>query len=118
MSKMRGIRRIGFPFLVALDKCKATAAKYWRFATGIAWAVTARRNRRNDPLEVARPMEISHLLQTDSCHQPMELEDLIDVLSVGDRIRILCDDGVVVAEKTSHTRFELIQCQTMSELIH
>jgi len=31
----------------------------------------------------------------------MEFEELVKVLNIGDRIRVLCDDGVVVAEKIS-----------------
>ena|SRR5215472_8736975 len=118
MSKKRGNWRIGLPLAAALERCHAAAVRYWQFATGIVCKTAARRSRRPGQLEVSRPMEISHLLQTSSSHQSMELVDLIDVLSVGDRIRILCDDGVVVAEKTSQTQFELIYCQTMSELIH
>jgi hypothetical protein len=39
-------------------------------------------------------------------------------LRVGERIQVLCDDGVIVAEKISHTQFKLIHCQAMSELVH
>jgi hypothetical protein len=48
----------------------------------------------------------------------MDLEEFIEVLSIGDRVRLLCDDGVVVAEKISQTQFKLIHCQMMSELVH
>jgi len=48
----------------------------------------------------------------------MELEELIKVLRIGERIRVFCDDGVIVAEKISQTQFKLIHCQTMSELVH
>jgi len=48
----------------------------------------------------------------------MELEEFIQILRIGDRIRVLCDDGVVVAEKISQTQFKLIRCQMMSELVH
>jgi hypothetical protein len=118
MSKRRRIWRIGFLLSVALQKCQATAVRCWRSVTGIVWAIAPRCRRRHNQLEVARPMEIGHLLHMGSCLQPVDLVDLLDVLSIGDRIRILCDDGVVVAEKTSPTRFELIQCQVMSDLIH
>ena len=48
----------------------------------------------------------------------MEFEEVVKVLNVGDRIRVLCDDGVVVAEKISQTQFELIHYQMISGLIH
>jgi len=35
----------------------------------------------------------------------MEFEEVVKVLNIGDRIRVLCDDGVVVAEKISQTQF-------------
>jgi len=41
----------------------------------------------------------------------MEFEEVVKVLNIGDRIRVLCDDGVVVAEKISPTQFELIHYQ-------
>ena len=40
------------------------------------------------------------------------------VLNIGDRIRVLCDDGVLVAEKISQTQFKLIYAQMLSELVH
>jgi TusA-related sulfurtransferase len=48
----------------------------------------------------------------------MELEEAVKVLNIGDRIRVLCDDGVVVAEKVSETQFELIHYQMISDSIH
>lgn len=74
--------------------------------------------RRHDQLEVAGATNINHALQTGSCQQPVELEEFIKVLGIGDRIRVFCDDGVLVAEKVSQTQFRLIHCQTISELVH
>jgi hypothetical protein len=42
----------------------------------------------------------------------------VKALNIGDRIRVLCDDGALVAEKISQTQFELIHCQVMSKLVH
>ena len=39
-------------------------------------------------------------------------------LSIGDRIRVFCDDGVVVAEKISQTQFKEIHVEMMAELVH
>ncbi len=116
MSKRRGTWTISLPFSAALDECKRTACRYWRFASGIVWSIAAR--LRHDQFEVARPTNVSPPLEIDFCQQRMELEEFIRVLSIGDRVRVLCDDGVVVAEKISQTQFKLIHCRMMSELIH
>ena len=104
------------PFSAALDKCKKTARRYWRFASGIVWSIAAR--LRHDQFEVARPANVSPPLEIDFCQRRMNLEEFIEVLSIGDRVRLLCDDGVVVAEKISQTQFKLIHCQMISELVH
>jgi hypothetical protein len=31
---------------------------------------------------------------------------------------VLCDDGVVVAEKISETQFNIIRAETMAEVVH
>lgn len=115
MSKRHGTW-IGLLFSAALDQCKKTAYRYWRFASGIAWSIAA--PLRHHQLEIARPTNVSPPLEIDFCQRRMELEEFIRVLSIGDRIRVLCDDGVVVAEKISQTQFKLIHCQMMSELVH
>jgi len=53
-----------------------------------------------------------------SCQQLIKFNELISVLRVGERIQVLCDDGVIVAEKISQTQFKLIHFQAMSELVH
>ena len=63
---------------------------------------------RHDQLEV----------QIGSCQQLIRFNELIDVLRARKRIQVLCDDGVIVAEKISQTQFKLIHCQAMSELVH
>lgn len=116
MSKGYGIWRRRVPLSAALNRCRRTVGRYWRFASRIVWTITTR--RRRDQLEVTRPTYINHPLQAGSCQQPMELEEFINVLGIGDRIRVFCDDGVLVAEKVSQTQFKLIHCQTISELVH
>ena len=106
MSKERGIWRLGLALSTALDRCKRIAGRYWRFAGGTFRSTTAR--RRPDQLEVP----------IGSCQQLIKFNELIGVLRVGERIQVLCDDGVIVAEKISHTQFKLIHCQAMSELVH
>ena len=56
--------------------------------------------------------------QAEYCVGPMELEKFIKILGIGDRIRVFCDDGVLVAEKVSQTQFKLIDCQVMSESVN
>ena len=107
MSTRRGIWRIGLLLSVARDTCKRTAGRFWWFAA-----------RRHGQLEVAPLASVSHPLPIGSSKQVMELEELIKVLRIGERIRVFCDDGVIVAEKISQTQFKLIHCQTMSELVH
>ena len=69
-------------------------------------------------LEVARVMNVSHPFQVDFAGKPVELSEFIKVLSIGDRIRVFCDDGVVAAEKISEMRFKLIHTETTAELVH
>ena len=64
--------------------------------------------RRQDELEVP----------IGSRQQLVKFNELIDVLPVGERSRVFCDDGVGVAEKISQTQFKLIHCQAVSELVH
>jgi hypothetical protein len=49
---------------------------------------------------------------------PVALPEFIKTLSIGDRIRVFCDDGVVVAEKISQTQFKEIYVEVMAELVH
>jgi hypothetical protein len=53
----------------------------------------------------------------DFCGEGVELEEITRLLTVGDRIRVLCDDGVITAEKISETQFKLIDFQMMPKLV-
>ncbi len=117
MLKRRGNGRIKLPLPVALDMCKTTVGTSWQFFRRVFRSITAR--ARHDQLKVDLITDVSHSLLTDSsCRQNMEFEEVVKVLNIGDRIRVLCDDGVVVAEKISQTQFELIHYQMISGLIH
>lgn len=74
--------------------------------------------RRRSQLEVARATNARRPPQIGSSEHLITLENSIKVLRIGDCIRVLCDDGVVVAEKVSQTQFKLIQYQAMSEVVH
>ena len=116
MSKKRRIWAVGVPLSPVLDLCKRTADRCWRFAGRVANQL--RIAGRENQMEVARVTNVSHPLYVDFAGKPVELRELIRVLRVGDRIRVFCDDGVVVAEKISQTQFKEIHAETMAELVH
>jgi hypothetical protein len=99
-----------------LDWCKRTAGKYRRFAGSIADQL--RMVGRENQFDVVRVMNVSQTLHVDFAGERVELREFVKVLSIGDRIRVLCDDGVLVAEKISQTQFKVIHAETMTELVH
>lgn len=116
MSKRRWISGISLLLSEMLGWFKRTAARYWQGASGIVWPI--RSERRNDPCKGVRPVSAAQPLRIDFCGECIELKEFIKMLTVGDRIRVLCDDGVLVAEKVSRTEFRLIDSQRMSTLVH
>ena len=116
MSTKRGIWAVGLPLSVVLDWCKRTAGRYRRFTSRIA--DQSRLSGRENQFEAARVMDVSHPLHADLAGECAELREFTKVLSIGDRIRVLCDDGVLVAEKISETQFKLIHAEIMAEVIH
>jgi hypothetical protein len=116
MSTKRGIWAVGLPLSVVLDWCKRTAGRYRRVAGRIA--DQSRPVGREKRFEVARVMDVSHPLHADLAGECVELREFTKILSIGDRIRVLCDDGVLVAEKISETKFKLIHAEIMAEVIH
>jgi len=116
MSKKRGIWAVGLPPSALLDWCKRTADRYRRFAGRIADRL--RTVGRENQLDFAQVMNTSDPLYIDVAGKRVELRELIKLLRIGDRIRVFCDDGVLVAEKISETQFTLIHAQMMTELVH
>jgi hypothetical protein len=116
MSKKSRIWAVGLSLSAVLDWCKSTAGRYRRFARRIADQL--RMAGRENQFEVARVMNVSHALYADFGGKRVELGEFIKVMSIGDRLRVLCDDGLLVAEKTSETQFKLIHAETMTELVH
>jgi len=116
MSIKRRIWAVGLRLSAVLDWCKRTAGKYRRFAGSIADQL--RMAGRENQFEVARVLTVSHPLHVDFAGERVELREFAKVLSIGDRIRVLCDDGVLVAEKISQTQFKVIHAETMTELVH
>ena len=110
MSKRRGIW--GSLPLAALDWCKKTAGRYRRFAGAIVWSIT--HGRRADEFEASIP---KNPVQVDFCGERVELKEFIKVLSIGDRIRLLCDDGLLVAEKISETQCKIIHSEMVDKSV-
>lgn len=73
---------------------------------------------RENPFEVERVPNVSHPLHVDFAGKRVELREFTKVLSIGERIRVLCDDGVLVVEKVSETQFKLIHAEPVTELVH
>jgi hypothetical protein len=66
-------------------------------------------------LKVGNRRKVGHPVQIESW---VELKEFTKALNIGDRIQVLCDDGVLVAEKISHTQFKFIHAQMLSEFVH
>ena len=115
MSKKGGIWAVGLSMSAVLNWCKKTAGS-WRF--GSRCADQLRMVGRQNPFEVERVLNVSRPLHVDFAGKHVELREFTNVLSIGDRIRVLCDDGVLVAEKVSETQFKLIHAEPMTELVH
>lgn len=106
MSKVRTTCAASSPLSAALNRCKRAAAKFWLFVTRVAGSMT-NGPRKN---QVARPVSISG----DS----IELQEFLETLHIGDRLSVLCDDGVLVVEKVSQTQIQVVHSQVMAELVH
>jgi len=110
MSKRRGI--CGRLPLAALDWCKKAAGRYWRFAGGIIRLITF--GRRYDEFAVS---QANNSVQVEFCGESIELREFIKILSIGDRVRLLCDDGLLVAEKISETQYKVIHSVMVDNLV-
>ena len=110
MSANRGIWAVGLPLSAVLDWCKRTVGRYRRGADQSL--LVGREN------QFARAMNVSQPLLADLAWERIELKEFTKALSIGDRIRVLCDDGVLVAEKISETQFKFIHAEMMTDLVH
>ena len=114
MARRRGLGIFGLPLSTMLDWCKRTAARYRRFAGAGQLRIVG----REDQFESAQSAKSSQPLYVDFDGDRVELNEFIKILRIGDRIRVFCNDGVLVAEKISHQQLKLIHVRTMSELVH
>jgi len=78
-------------------------------------AVGLRMTRQEEESQIAKDMQPVHV---DFIGNSIELGQLVDALRIGDRVRVLCNDGVLVAEKISETEVRLIDSKPTAELIH
>ena len=116
MSANRGFWEVGLPLSAVLDWCKRTVGRYRRVASRIA--DQSRLVGRENQFDAVRAMNASHPLLVDLAWERVELKEFTKALSIGDRIRVLCDDGVLVAEKISETQFKFIHAEMMTDLVH
>lgn len=65
--------------------------------------------------QVAEDSQPFHL---DFIGNSIELGQLVDALRIGDRVCVLCNDGVLVAQRVSETQLRLIDSKPIAELIH
>ena len=116
MWKKREIWAVGLLLSAVLDWCKRTAGRYRWFVGRIADQLLM--VGRENQFEVARVMNVGHPSHAELAGKRVELREFAKALSIGDRIRVLCDDGVLVAEKISETQLKVIHVETMAELVH
>jgi hypothetical protein len=68
--------------------------------------------------DATRGVNVTPPVHVDLAGKSVELRELTKALRIGDRVRVFCDDGILVAEKISETQFELIQAEPMAQLVH
>ena len=108
MSKEREIPAVSSPLSAVSDRCKRIADRFRRFAAGIVHSITER--RQEPQFDVAQGVRL--------VRENIELKESLKLLRIGDRLRVFCNDGILVLEKTSETQFKLMHSQAMTELVH
>lgn len=88
--------------LAVSEWCRRTAGRLWK--TG-----------REKQSQIARA---SNPLHIDFIGNSVELGQLAKALKIGDRVRVHCNDGLLVAEKVSETQFQLIDSEPIAGLVH
>jgi hypothetical protein len=74
--------------------------------------------RQENQFEIARPINNSQPFHLHFTSERVELKEFAKTLNIGDRIRMFCDDGVLVVERISQTQFKLLYSGTTSGLVH
>jgi hypothetical protein len=70
------------------------------------------REKQPQVVQVMRPVHV------DFIGNSVELGQLALALRIGDRVRVHCNDGLLVAEKVSETQFKLLDSKPTADLIH
>jgi hypothetical protein len=63
---------------------------------------------RENQFETARTTNVGQAFHVDFGSESVELKEFAKTLKIGDRFRVLSDDGVLLAEKVSQTQFKLL----------
>lgn len=116
MSKKREMKSISSWLGVTLDWCRRTARRSLCRTRRVTFSTVD--DHTNEQFEVGSLTKVKDGLQVHFRGNRMEFDEFSQSLSIGDRIRVLCDDGVLIAEKISPTQFELIHSQGISPFIH
>jgi hypothetical protein len=116
MSIKREIRSRSSLLSVSLDRCKRIVERYLRERRKAM--LSAADGGENDPYEVGSLTNGQDGLPVNLGEDRMGFDEFLKSLSIGDRIRVLCEDGVLVAEKVSQTQFELVDSQVLARFIH
>lgn len=114
MSKKFGIWVVTWPLSATMAWCKKIISQCFRSSEQ---PDSGRANCLDNSADALLAATASYPLRIDFGENCMELNELIAVLRVGDRIRLFCDDGLLVAEKVSQTQLKVIHFQTMPALI-
>ena len=96
------------PLSAVLERCERIKDRFRRFAAGIVRSITGR--RQEPQCDVARAVRI--------VHKNIELKESLELLRIGDRLQVTCNDGMLVVEKISQTQVKLVHSQAISELVH
>jgi len=116
MAKEYGIQNISSRHFARLDWYMKTARRLLRWVREIISPLA--RDPQSHRIESGGTTDNGHRQLIDFHGDRVELDKLLQQLSIGGRVQIMCDDGVLIAEKASQTQFELVHTQPISRLVH
>lgn len=99
MSKRRGIWAVRSPLSAARGWCKSAADRVWQFAGSTMDGLQENHGRSKN---------VGQAFHGDFGSESVELKEFARTLKIGDRFRVLSDDGVLLAEKISQKQFKLL----------
>jgi hypothetical protein len=70
------------------------------------------REKQSQVAQVSCPVHVNFIGNS------VELGQVAKALKIGDRVRVHCNDGLLVAEKISETQFQLIDAQPLAGLVN